>query len=94
MKDITTLPLEFTPLNRKNVTTLFDEPRVSSEAGVLYLREVDQRIGLTDRLVSAVNDPRRPTHIHHHLHELLRQRVTGRFKTSHWRSLQNQPVCE
>jgi hypothetical protein len=75
MKDITTLPLEFTPLNRKKVTALFDEPRVSSDAGVLYLREVDQRIRLTDRLVSAIYDPRRPTHIHHHLHELICQRA-------------------
>ncbi|MCX6356204.1 MAG: IS1380 family transposase [Candidatus Aureabacteria bacterium] len=72
--NITTLQLEFAPINRKKVTALFDEPRVSSDAGVLYLREVDRRIGMTDRIVDAMIDPRRQTHIRHHLHELLRQR--------------------
>lgn len=74
MKNNTTVPLEFTPISRKKVTALFDEPSVSSDAGVLLLREVDQRIGLTDRIVSAVSDPRRPTHIRHQMHEMIRQR--------------------
>ena len=74
MRDITTLQLEFTPLCRKKVTALFDDPCVSSDAGVLFLREVDRRIGVTERLVSAIADPRRPTHIQHHMCELIRQR--------------------
>lgn len=74
MNNITTSQLEFAPLHRKKVTALFDEPRVSSDAGVLYLREVDRRIGLTERLVSAIGDPRRTSHIRHYLHEMLRQR--------------------
>ena len=74
MKNTTTLQLEFTSLCRKKLTAIFDDPGVSSDAGVLYLREVDRRIGLTERLVSTIADPRRPTHIQHHMCELIRQR--------------------
>jgi len=74
MENPTTSQLEFAPLNGKKLTARFDEPRVSSDGGALYLREVDRRIGLTDRLVSAMADKRRQTHIDHELHEMLRQR--------------------
>ena len=74
MKNPTTSQLEFAPLNGKKLTARFDEPRVSSDGGALYLREVDRQIGLTDRLVSAIADKRRQTHIDHELQEMLRQR--------------------
>jgi len=74
MKDRTTSQLEFAPLKGKKITARFDEPRVSSDGGVLYMREVDQQIGLIDRLVAAIDDPRRQSHISHQLAELLRQR--------------------
>jgi hypothetical protein len=74
MQEITTSQLEFAPLKGKKITGRFDEPRVSSDGGVLYLREVDRQIGLIDRLVAAIQDNRRQTHISHELAELLRQR--------------------
>ncbi|MDA0989609.1 MAG: IS1380 family transposase [Verrucomicrobia bacterium] len=75
MNDTTTSQLQFAPLNGKRITASFDEPRVSSDGGVLYMREVDRQIGLMDRLVEAIDDPRRQTHIDHTLAELLRQRA-------------------
>ncbi|MDD2599323.1 MAG: IS1380 family transposase [Kiritimatiellae bacterium] len=75
MKDTTTLQLQFAPLKGKKVTACFDEPLVSSDGGVLYMREVDQQIRLMDRLVKAIDDPRRQSHIAHKLGELLRQRT-------------------
>ncbi len=75
MNDTTTYQLQFAPLNGKKITARFDEPRVSSDGGVLYLREVDHQIGLMDRLVDAIDDPRRQSHIDHTLAELLRQRT-------------------
>lgn len=75
MKNNTTFQLEFAPLKKKKITAFFDDPQVSSDAGALYLREVDRRIGLIDRLITAMNDPRRQTHIHHQMCELWRQRV-------------------
>ena len=75
MKNTTTLPLEFTPLKGKKITARFDEPRVSSDGGVLYMREVDRQLGLTKRLTTAIVDKRRQSHIDHELQELFRQRA-------------------
>lgn len=74
MEDITTSQLEFASLKGKRITARFDEPGVSSDGGVLYLREVDRQIGLIDRLVAAIDDPRRQSHLTHELADLLRQR--------------------
>jgi len=65
MDNTTTPQLEFAPLKGKRITARFDEPRVSSDGGVLYMREVDRQTGLTDRLVAAISDPRRQSHIAH-----------------------------
>lgn len=75
MDNTTTPQLEFAPLKGKRITARFDEPRVSSDGGVLYMREVDRQTGLTDRLVAAISDPRRQSHIAHQVAELLRQRT-------------------
>ena len=75
MDKVTTSQIEFASLKGKKITARFDEPRVSSDGGVLYMREVDQQIGLMDRLVEAIDDPRRQSHIDHMLAELLRQRT-------------------
>lgn len=75
MKKPTTSQLEFAPLKGKRITALFDEPRVSSDGGILLMREVDMQTGLMDRLVKAIGDSRRQTHIEHTMPELLRQRT-------------------
>lgn len=75
MKEDTTFQVEFAPLKGKKITALFDEPRVSSDGGVLYMREIDQQIGLMDRLAGAIEDSRRQTHIDHKLIELMCQRT-------------------
>lgn len=74
--DILTIPdLDFAPVKRKKVTARFDDPAVSSDGGALYLGEVDRRIGLTERLVHAIADGRRQSHVDHRLLDLLRQRA-------------------
>lgn len=74
MNDLTTPQLEFAPLKGKKLTARFDEPQVSSDGGVLYLREVDRQIGVTSRLIAAITDERRQTHIDHKLQEMFCQR--------------------
>ena len=75
MNDHSTTQLQFASLKGKKITARFDEPRVSSDGGVLYLREVDRQIGLSDVLASAIEDRRRQSHIAHQMGELLRQRA-------------------
>lgn len=74
MKDCIPSQLEFKNIKCKKVTACFDEPRVSSDGGVLYIREVDRQIGLSERLVAAIKDNRHQSYIDHELLEMFRQR--------------------
>lgn len=67
----TTYELEF----NRAVKVEFDRQRLTSNAGVLLLREVDHRLGLTAALAQGMRDPRRPELIRYQLGELLRERI-------------------
>ena len=67
--------IQFTPLARRAVTARFDAGAISSDGGVLLLREVDRRIGLLDRVDQVIRDPRHPFLIEHQQRTLLAQRV-------------------
>jgi hypothetical protein len=60
---------------KKAVHVEFDQPRQSTEGGVVLLRAVDERIGLTTALASALRDRRQPGKVRHDALELLRQRI-------------------
>ena len=49
--------------------------RLTAAAGAVLLRELDERLGSTGRLTSALIDPRRPELITHPLGELVRSRI-------------------
>ncbi len=67
----TLLPLDF---NRS--IRIEDRPeRLTADAGVLALRQVDERLGLSDWLVTRLTDPRHPDLITHPQVELLRSRI-------------------
>jgi hypothetical protein len=67
--------LLFAALKGKELTACFDEPKVSSDGGVLLLREVERQVGVVGRLAEAVVDERRQSHIDHEIAELLSQRI-------------------
>ena len=67
--------VQFTPLARRQVLAEFDAGSISSDGGVLLLREVDRRINLLDRVDQLIPDPRDPLHIEHDQRTLLAQRV-------------------
>jgi hypothetical protein len=69
--------LEFHALGRREVIGRFDGGRITSDGGGLLLREVDQRIGLLDRLAGCFTDYRNPNAIEHSVQELVAQRVYG-----------------
>ena len=48
---------------------------MSSDGGGVLLREVDQRIGLTERLAGCFVDHRNPSSVEHDVRTLLAQRV-------------------
>jgi len=69
------LPLTFSRLGRRNLLADFNGGAITSDAGALLLRQVDQRIGLTAALANAITDPRDPAKVTHDLVTLLRQRI-------------------
>ncbi len=71
-----TLPLPgLSPVSGKSVVARFDGGEVSSDAGVLALREIETRLGLADRLAACIDDPRAPEQTIHSLAEIIRFRL-------------------
>jgi DDE family transposase len=70
------LPLAgLSPVGGKTVVAKFDGGLLSSDAGVLVLREVEQRLRVADRLAACMVDPRAPELITHTLAEIIRFRL-------------------
>lgn len=69
--------LEFHGLFRRKVKARFDGGTITSDAGVLLLREVERRTGLIAGLIACFRDHRDPRLIEHTAGELLRQRIYG-----------------
>src|SRR6201981_4027927 len=59
----------------KAVVARCDGGRLSSEGGLLALREIERRLGLADRLAGCLKDPRMPEKVVHHLAEIIRFRM-------------------
>ena len=63
------------PVRGKPVCVAFDGGRLTSDAGVLVLAEIERRLGLAERLARCLADPRSPERVRHTLAELIRFRV-------------------
>ena len=67
------LPLPgLSPVSGKKVVARFDGGELSSDGGLLVLREVEQRLGVADRLAACIEDPRAPEQIRHSLADIIR----------------------
>lgn len=75
MVDATPLLPGLSPVQGKAVIARFDGGRLSSEGGLLALREIERRLGLADRLASCLKDPRAPERVWHRLAEIIRFRM-------------------
>jgi hypothetical protein len=68
-------PLNFGFLGRREVVGCFDGGRLSSDGGLVWLAEIDRRVGLTQRLASCLRDRRQQSKVRQSRHDLVRQRV-------------------
>ena len=92
---------EFQAHGSRKVTTDFSGGHLSSDGGAVFLRGVDLKMGLIERLAGCFCDYRLPCLVEHKVSELLRQRigalalgyesVSGRIKVHHSGSNQNAP---
>ena len=69
--------MELGRVGRRVIEANFDGGDIGSDGGVLLLRHVDERIGLSRAAAAALGDPRDPTRITHSLRDLLAQRIYG-----------------
>jgi len=68
-------PLLFQELGSRKVVADFSGGTLSSDGGVLLLRQVDLSLGLTRRLADCFGDQRNPIFVEHAVPELLAQRI-------------------
>jgi hypothetical protein len=70
------LPLPgLSPVNGKALSARFDGGALSSDAGLLALREVERRLDVAGRLATGIDDPRDPTRTVHSVTDILRFRL-------------------
>lgn len=67
--------IDWEPDFNRSVKVSFDDQRISSNGGVLLLRDIDHELGITKAITSGMSDPRDPDRIRYTLVELLRERV-------------------
>lgn len=72
---ITQLSLGFMP--QRKVVVGFDGPELSSDGGVVLIRQVDDRLRVTEGFSEAIFDDRHPDRVIHDTREQCRQRIYG-----------------
>ena len=67
--------MKFSSCRRRRVRVDFSGGSISSNGGALLLREVDRKLGLTDRVARALGDRRQRAKVRHEVVTMVRQRV-------------------
>jgi len=68
-------PLQLAPVGDKVVALDFDGGRLSSDAGLVLLKDPDEQLGLTHNLAAVLSEPRDARRLTFTRHDLLKQRV-------------------
>jgi len=53
------------------------EAQLTTDAGLLVVRQFDEQIGLTQRFAEALDDPRHPSYVTHSVLQMVRSRIDG-----------------
>ncbi len=79
MQQDSLFPFDLPAVAGKDVTSAsaFDGGRLTSNAGVLLLREVEGELGIAEPLAACLTDRRDPSRIDHTVAEMLRFRMFG-----------------
>ena len=67
--------LDLFPVSEKKIELSYTGDQISSDGGLLLLREVENQLGLIDRINSCITDNRDCRYIDHTIKEMLTQRV-------------------
>ncbi len=75
MTDCRSIQLEFASCQGRKVQADFEGGEVSSDGGLLLLREVDRHLEVLKRAADLLPDQRQAGKVRHSLESMLRQRV-------------------
>jgi hypothetical protein len=75
--ECTQIELEFQGLGRRRVVGQFDGGSITSDGGVVLLREFEARRGIVERFAKCFVDHRDARYVEHRIDELISQRVLG-----------------
>jgi len=91
-------PLPLAPVGGKAVELDFTGGRLSSDAGVILLKDIDDQLGLTHDLAMVLKDPRDPRRVAFTVEDLLKQRVyqivAGYEDANDANTLRDDPICK
>src|SRR5215475_4368971 len=89
-------PLHLAPVGAKAVDLAFDGGRLSSDAGLVLLKDPDEQLGLTHSLAAVLSDHRDPRRVHFTQRDLLKQRVlqiaAGYAEANDANTLRHDPI--
>ena len=77
MTECNEIQLRFQPHGRREIVAEFNGEMITSDAGVLLLREVNERMGIIRQFTECFEDFRNQDKIEHPLPQLLAQRIFG-----------------
>lgn len=77
MPKCTDEPVGFGRVGRRVIEAAFDGGDIVSDGGVLLLRRVDERMGLTHSVARVFGDRRRAASVEHSVRDMLAQRIYG-----------------
>lgn len=77
MTNCTTDSATFAPLNSKKVECNFTGGKITSDGGILLIREIDTKIRLTEKIAKFIPDHRNQSYTTHSILQMIRQRVYG-----------------
>ena len=77
MPNCTDEAMDFGRLGRRMIEANFQGGALSSDGGLMLLRQVDRRMGLSQAMAAVLHDPRDPDRITHSLRDLVAQRLYG-----------------
>jgi hypothetical protein len=90
--------LFFKDISKKKVVADFNGGDVSSDAGLLFLREIEDRLGIIKKITNVLNDKRHPGYVKHELEKLMKQRVfqiaSGYEDANDSDELKNDPIMK
>ena len=75
--EIETTPIlpGLSPICGRRIEARFDGTHLSSDGGMLAVREIEQRLGIAQRLAVCIADPRAPERVLHGMDEIIRFRM-------------------